>query len=436
MRLLLIPIIHLACLTVAIAIPPVRDDDSPMYPPISAPLPIIVNQHYVPNGPAALAAAYAKWQIPVPQGLLDQTLVKRGDSSGVAETISVDADSYWTTEIYVGGPDAQTLPVIIDTGSSDFWVVSTDTDFQNNAKNGIPKLYDPSKSPTSTLIKGSTWDVKYSDGSTASGKVYTDDLRLGNPSTTTFSLSLSDTIIQSATSVSRRLAIDPNLSGVLGLAKFQPSSVQPSTPTTVEHLMTSLKHAYIAVDLRHNSSSGFWDFGTGNGPLALSHEPPVPDSAHWDFLISRFRMNSMPPDVWWNQPAPFIATADTGTSLLLLPGNFTAAYYAEIPGSVFDPMLEAYLFPCDLASGIPDWSFATSSGYEATVPKEYLNFGPIPGDDGKCFGAIQSSRTAQAVFGGTVLKTLYVQFNYADNGRGWVSLGPKSIEACSLTESC
>lgn len=44
-------------------------------------LPVSVNPDYVPNGPAELAAAYRKWNIPVPEGLDGHLLTRRGGYS-------------------------------------------------------------------------------------------------------------------------------------------------------------------------------------------------------------------------------------------------------------------------------------------------------------------------------------------------------------------
>nr|XP_036576415.1 aspartic proteinase [Colletotrichum truncatum]KAF6783153.1 aspartic proteinase [Colletotrichum truncatum] len=411
-------------LAMAHALPVDQDPSSIPAPGSPFTIPVRVNPHYVPDGPADLVAAYRKWNMPVPEALEKHLLTRRAGTNG---------DSYWLSEIFVGTPEAQAIPVLIDSGSSDFWLMSTDTQFGNAAKNGKPKLYDPSKSEASQEVAGASWNLQYHDGSSSSGKVYLDMLRIGLMTDYNW-FNISNATIQSAVSVTNRLAVDPNLSGVLGLAKQRPSNIQPRMPSIMDRLKQELHFEFIGADLRANSSLGSWNFGSSQGGgKNLIHEPPVPNSEHWDFRVEGFRLSSMSDNSWYT--ARMTATVDTGSSLLLLPGTVVAKYYAEIPGSSFDETLQSWLFPCDIASGIPDFEFSTSGGYTGKVPKAYINIGPVPGNTEKCYGGIQKSVHNHAIFGSVVLKTLYVQFNYGERG-SFVSFGSKGLDVCSVTSTC
>ncbi|KAF6843155.1 eukaryotic aspartyl protease [Colletotrichum musicola] len=454
MRLSLIP---LAWLAVANAIPTTQQPEEPAAAAAddsarqSFTLPVRTNPDYVPDGPAEFAAARRKWNMPVPEALNTHLLTRRQYScafcplsspranpsrqkAAIAQTTSAKGDSYWLTDIYVGHPEAQVIPVMIDSGTSNFWLMSTDTQFGDAAKNGKHTLYDPSKSVVSQEIPNVTWKTEYGDGSGLSGKVYFEQLRIGS-SKDQYWFNITNATIQSVVSVSNRWAVDPNLSGVLGLSKRRAVETKPRFPSLLNRMSSHLHFPYIDVDLRGNSSLGYWGFGNSvGGGRDLINEPPMPNSDDWDFRIPRIRMTSMG-DVEWLM-YEFTATIDTGTTLVLLPPKLVASYYAEIPESSFDATLDSYLFPCSIASGIPGINFMTGGKYIGTIEKEHINLGPVPGDGERCYGGIQKSGSeTHAIFGGVALKSMHVRFNFGTD-QGFVSFGKKGMDVCSFTMLC
>jgi len=67
------------------------------------------------------------------------------------------------------------LNLDFDTGSSDLWVFST---LQASSQTTGHKLYNPNDS-TAKVKSGYTWEISYGDGSSASGKVYADVVKVG-----------------------------------------------------------------------------------------------------------------------------------------------------------------------------------------------------------------------------------------------------------------
>ncbi|TIC97635.1 Penicillopepsin [Colletotrichum higginsianum] len=416
-------------------------------------VPVHANPDYVSGG-AALTAVYERGNMPVPDALARHTLTRR---SGYYSSIvaSRSTGSYWLTDIFVGNPETpQRIPVIIDTATSDFWLMTTDTQFGDKAPNGVPTLYDPSKSTTSQEIPGATWSSSYgpsilsghgpieatdhltiADGVTNSGKVYLDTVRFGLL-TDNHRFNIVNATVQSVVKVDQRWAVEPKVSGVLGLAKKRPSSVQPRTPSMLDRLKPELHFEWIGIDLRHNSDKGFFSFGYSMGTADIN-EKPMDDDDDWSFLVTKTRLSTMSGGVWYKFAQPFVATVDTGSSFLLLPSSLVVKYYSEIPDSAFDPDLQHYIFPCSLASGIPDFQFITAGGYLGTVPRDHINLGPVPGNTEKCYGGIQKSTDGQrAIFGGVALKNMYVQLNYGTQG-SYVGFGDKgSLDVCSTTSVC
>lgn len=88
------------------------------------------------------------------------------------------------------------------------WVFSSE--LAASSQNGH-SVYNPSKSTTSRLLSGYTWSITYGDGSSASGNVYTDTVKVG---TTT----VAGQAVELAQQVSAQFQQDTNNDGLLGLA--------------------------------------------------------------------------------------------------------------------------------------------------------------------------------------------------------------------------
>ncbi|KAK1977385.1 eukaryotic aspartyl protease [Colletotrichum cereale] len=391
----------------------------------------------LPDG-AALAAAYGKRNVPAPEALAKHTLTRRTGyyCKPPPPLLSRATGNFWLTDVFVGNPEnPQKIPVIIDTGSSDFWLMTTDTQFGDKAAKGLPTLYDPSKSTSSQEVPGATWSVSYADDATNSGRVYLDTVRFGLL-TDNNRFNIVNASIQSVVNVSQRWAVEPQVSGVLGIAKNRPSSVQPRTPSMLDRLKLELHYEWIGIDLRHESDKGFFSFGYAMGTASIN-EKPMDNEDGWSFEFSKTRMSTMGGGVWFRFGSPITATIDTAISFLMLPSSLVVKYYSEIPDSALDPDLGLYTFPCSLASGIPDFQFISAGGYVGTVPKEHINLGPVPGSSDKCYGGIQKSSDAnRATFGSVALKSMYVQLNYGAQG-SYVGFGDKgSLDVCSTTSAC
>jgi cathepsin D len=86
-----------------------------------------------------------------------------------SEPLTNQHGSEWTGLTSVGNPD-QSFTILFDTGSSDFWVPSSDCTSPSCAK----KIkYDPTKSTTSKAEPGH-FSIRYADNSTVQGAIYTD----------------------------------------------------------------------------------------------------------------------------------------------------------------------------------------------------------------------------------------------------------------------
>lgn len=99
---------------------------------------------------------------------------------------------------------------------------------------------------------------------------------------------------------------------------------------------------------------------------------------------------------------------DTGTTLLYLPPDVVAGYYAEVTGAFFDIEQAAWVFPC--TSPLPDFVFGIGP-YRGIVPGSYILY-EVLGDD-LCYGGIQISTEPFSIFGDILLKAQLVIFDHA-----------------------
>jgi hypothetical protein len=124
-------------------------------------------------------------------------------------------------------------------------------------------------------------------------------------------------------------------------------------------------------------------------------------------------------------PAPHQAIADTGTTLLLVPDNVAASYYAQVPGAENAPQTAGgWVFPC--SATLPSYT-AMIGPYEALIPGKFINFSPVDGnsfaDATTCFGGIQAVPAGFpfAIYGDVFLKSQFVVFHGGNSQLGFAT---------------
>lgn len=144
----------------------------------------------------------------------------------------------------------------------------------------------------------------------------------------------------------------------------------------------------------------------------------------WQFTSQGFKVG----DSAVTNAATHQAIADTGTTLMLVPSDIAAAYYAQIPGAVNAVQTAGgYVFPC--SATLPNYT-ALIGPYQAVIPGEFINFAPVDGntfaDATTCFGGIQAVPAGFpfAIYGDVFLKSQFVVFHGGDTQLG---LAPKPL---------
>ncbi|KAH6699326.1 endothiapepsin [Verticillium dahliae] len=353
-------------------------------------------------GATAFAATYARWSKEVPQSL--RKYVKWSEDPATLEAESI-LDIFFVSELKVGSA-REPINLILDTGSPNTWIKAGDT-------SGNSVAYHPEKSETAIEIEDSEFRIHYADGDFAWGSVWLDTLELSP------TLIVPNTSIGAATYMSDRLRADSVTTGLMGISKALEATTRPPTPTIIETLSLHLApdQRFIGVDLRANSSAGQYTFG------------------------------ALPTRLYTSADRPFVATADTGTTLLMLPRNVVEVYYSALPAAhKADEYGGAWVFPC--ADEAPDFEFwvgdgdGEDDGYRGRVPGAYVRYAPASHDDpDTCFGGIQDVELMlegvedkpDAIFGDVALKSMFVAFDIEE---GRVGFADKELEVCSFDRSC
>ncbi|KAJ4153447.1 hypothetical protein LMH87_009932 [Akanthomyces muscarius] len=313
-------------------------------------------------------------------------------------------DTSYLCEVSIGTPP-QKLMLDFDTGSSDLWVFSTDT--QTSETNG-QTLYKPAKSSSSKLLQGFKWAIGYGDKSNSKGVVYQDVVKIGTAS-------VNNQAVESATDVSSQFTNDSDSSGLLGLAYDKGNTVKPTQQKTwFSNIKSRLAQPLFTARLKHQEV-GSYNFGyidqsqyTGD----ISYTPAFTDAlGHRLFNATGYAVA----DAELNDRV-ITGTADTGTSIVYLPTDVASDYWSNVDGAQKQQVAEGqYLWVFDCNTSLPTFSFGVGSG-RITIHSDNINFAS---EQGSCIGGLGGIDGALAIFGDVAMKSGFVVYDDGNNQLGW-----------------
>lgn len=386
----------------------------------------------------------------------------------VAKTENEKQDNEWLVEAGFGTP-AQTLKVIIDSGSPDAWSYSPQCCYASNHSH-----FDPAKSSTfsnRTVSNGkqaraqagqpgTTWNITYGSGSTTSGYLGIDTVSFANGG-----LSIDNVTTALATAITGSSRASRGLEGILGI---QPSVVQLSvysggvnSPFEQAVRAKKLKKPYLtATFVKANrrtgrGGGGRYTFGSVDRAALRGEMTWVNTTSanFWGLSFDAVRVGDTNVSTSANPARRMIV--DTGSALVLFDGSTVDAINAQIYGSI---KRNATTGGSSAATTTTPWLVPCDTGlieYEARLPASkrnkpwYVklggrNFGvpvqdfvfwplqPVPkasynGTDASppmCISAFQPTSAPFAVLGDVFLKNHVVTFdtgvpgaNYTFSGR-------------------
>ena len=316
------------------------------------------------------------------------------------------------------GSNAQTLTLLVDTGSPLTWVMGIDC-IAEACLSG--QRFDGLTSTSFKPMANNQLNVSYGSGQISAYSA-TDFMQIaGFNFTANFGY---------ATNVSNSF-LTQSIDGILGLGRNDPSDHDSTTNinTVMDNLVTSgiIKNKEIGLQLARQSdiiNNGEITFG-GIDPTMyggpLSWHPAVAPQAQWVIALSGFSINGVSLDF------PNRTTIlDTGSSFLFAPQKDLAQILSQFPGldvlKAGDPLESRgyqYALPC---TGQPTITFTFDGVNYDVAPADYLDSANPEGQN--CGFQIASlgnlgdedSANQMWVLGDTFLKTVYSVFDF-DGGR-------------------
>lgn len=360
--------------------------------------------------------------------LADRHPHRRASSQNVQLTDQEQDAGYFTT-LTIGTPP-QTFNVILDTGSSDLFVVDTSC---VECTQNTP--FDGSKSSTfSQQTGGQSLELDYGSGSL-----------LGLAASDTVSMQ-SFTVSKQTFVTAERLSdglIDGSVSGLLGLA-FQNLAQTGAVPFWQALINDNqLSSPEMSFHLERSSKTSDQPGGTftlgGTDSAAITGDIEFHNLASvdggpqfWMLQVSGVKAQGKSVKISTGNAA--FAAIDTGTTALGGPSADVAAIWAAVPGS--GPITDAELpqgyfqYPCSTSVSV-SFSFG---GQDWAIDSDDMNLGQIDAGGSMCAGAIfdltLGANTGTGgpswVIGDTFLKNVYSVFRQNPMSVGFAQLSGSS----------
>ncbi|KAG8994607.1 hypothetical protein FRB93_001522 [Tulasnella sp. JGI-2019a] len=355
-----------------------------------------------------------------------QTISRRA-TEGVNQMINLNADTSYIGSIAIGNP-AMSFEVILDTGSADLWIASS------NCYSGCDNvaLFDYESSSSFTNLS-TAFFIKYGTGA-AYGNLGSDLVQMAG-------FGVSGQTFGVCNRVTPDLLENP-VSGLMGLgfSTLSTSKTMPfwetlasggswSEPLMAFHL-TSFNGVSGTSSLEYGGSFdlGFTNSSLYTGSIEYTNIPDGLES-YWSIPLTAVTVQGQA----LSSSGTVLAAIDTGTTLVGGPLSAMTAIYSQIPNS--QPAGSNYpgywAYPCSTQVNV---SLTFGSGDPWSIPPSDFQLSKIGG--GYCLGAffeLDLGGTGPSwIIGDTFLKNVYSVFRYNPPSVGFAALASAALADSSL----
>ncbi len=303
------------------------------------------------------------------------------------------------------GSNKKPFRMLIDSGSADTWVPSTDCADCGKTHQALGK----SVSSTFRSFDGSKFSIKYGTGAVKG--------TLGSDSMMIAGMTLKNQTFGIATHTTTDFS-DPTVpfDGLMGLAKMELSNAQTPTPIDslfAQGLVSAPVMGYKLGRVAGNKNDGEVTFGGVDAQKyqgTLLEIPNVSTQGFWEATMDRVKFGGKDLKMSGRN-----AILDTGTTLLIAPQADADAVHAAIPGSKADGQ-GGYTIPCT-TSGILSFTFG---GTEFEIDPRDMTFLPVDQKNltGDCVSSLSAGTVGASnewLVGAAFLKNVYFATNAQDN---------------------
>ncbi|KAF9232681.1 aspartic peptidase domain-containing protein [Melanogaster broomeanus] len=420
-----LPIVALAFLPYALAAPQLTSSADSIHVPIVR----RSNVDRVAKLPQAMQALKKKYGY-------TQGNTKRAGNTAAIPIIDEQNDSSYSGPVSIGTP-SQTFELILDTGSSDLWVATTECTLACTSQN---PLFDPTKSSTYQSSAGSL-EIDYGSGSVL-GVVSQDTVTFGGFTIPTQALlGVNDTTVD---------LIPDGVSGIMGLGFSTISALQATPFWQALYNANQLSQPVFGFFLeRYVDQAQLVAYAPG-GTLTLGGTNTSLYTGNIEFIDMP---SGSTPSYWLQQVSSItvqgksisvasssgLAAIDTGTTLIGAPSSIAASFWSNVPNSeALTGQYEGlYAFPCtttvssSISFGGTNWPISTAD----------MNLGSIGTSAGTemCVGGVfdigstvgSSQNVPSWIVGDTFLKNVYSVFQANPPAVGFAQLASGLSSSCS-----
>jgi len=312
-------------------------------------------------------------------------------------------NAQYFSEMTVGTPP-QDFKVVLDTGSSNLWVPSSEC---GSIACYLHSKYDSSSSSTYKK-NGTEFEIKYGSGS-LSGFVSQDTITMGD-------LTVENQLFAEATSEPGLAFAFGRFDGIMGLGydTISVNGIPPPFYNMLEQdLLDEPVFAFYLGDTNDEGSESVATFGGVDESHYTGEVTKIPlrRKAYWEVDLDAITFG--------DQTAELDETGailDTGTSLIALPSTLADLLNKEIGAK--KSYNGQYTIECDKRDGLPDLSF-TLTGYNFTIgPYDY-----ILEVQGSCISAFMGMDFPEpvgplAILGDAFLRQWYSIYDLGNNAVG------------------
>lgn len=340
-------------------------------------------------------------------------------------------DSSYYGQVSVGTPK-QNFNVVLDTGSSDFWLATTDC---TSSECASATLFNPASS--SSYHSGSTpFQIQYGTGAVA-GTLVADDVSLAGYVVNDLTWANVDQVASGT--------LTPGSSGIMGMG-FEELAESKTTPfwqvLVQQNLLKTnvfsfqLSRAPTTATSATFSPGGVFTLGQLDGNQYsgdISFVNVVGNDGFWSIPLDAITVNGNTATL----SSGNTAAIDTGTTLISMPDSVLEQVFSQIPGAAPAQMSSSsqgfYSIPCS-SSNIISLRFG---GKDYTISAQDLLAGRISFSN--CLAALFSLDLGDSgpdyVVGDTFLKNVFTAFQYSPAAVGFAALKDSSGAQTVATSS-
>lgn len=348
------------------------------------------------------------------------------------------------------GTPPQSFSVQLDTGSSDIWIPSVDSNVCEQSPEACQQLgaYDGTKSSTFVEVGQNAFQISYEDNSGVTGDYINETLAIGKTVITNMTMGL-------ATQATRAFGImGIGFDADESIAEQSPNEIYPNVIAQLkaQGFIHTLAYSLWLNDLDSNTGSilfGGIDTAKFSGEMIVLPIQPSSNSSYTDFTValSSVSVKDATGNTAFSQAnlaLPVIL--DSGTTATYLPDNIINPIISGV-GATNDADF-GLVIPCELAASSATFNFGFGGNGGPSIQVSFGEFvTDIFLDDGNqptfkdggtvCGFGIMSSGTGPILFGDTFLRSAYVVYDLTNDqiGMAQTNFNATSANVVAITGS-